>query len=263
MIKCSKCNSLNPTTAFYCYLCHEPFSKSFKPPQCEDYLKETNSNKNNKFFARIIILSSVIVILISGLGIKKYLQPKKTIIVGIKECDIKSDPVQIDIKNNKFFLEKGGYTFEITSFASYTICGKIVGMREYGSDWTSLVSPMDIAIVWGKLAEQNALNGIKFSQSSRWYFFKYDEGYPYNEKYILDHSSNNHIIPASSNIERAIKTLNKNTFVALEGELVRIKAKRRDEDFWWNSSSSRDDRGDGSCELIYLKRVTIGSAIYE
>ena len=32
---------------------------------------------------------------------------------------------------------------------------------------------------------------------------------------------------------------------------------------WWNTSLSRTDSGDGSCELIYLTKARIGNRIYE
>lgn len=77
------------------------------------------------------------------------------------------------------------------------------------------------------------------------------------------YSSNNHIISANENIRMAIKSLKEKGTVALEGFLVNVSGKYGDTDVWWNSSLSRSDTGDSSCEVFYVTKVRNGEYVYE
>jgi hypothetical protein len=80
---------------------------------------------------------------------------------------------------------------------------------------------------------------------------------------VVTHSSNNHIIPDNENIHRAIKSINKKDEVILEGWLVNLKGVYRGKNVFWNTSLSRNDTGNGSCELFYLLKVRINNKVYE
>jgi len=57
--------------------------------------------------------------------------------------------------------------------------------------------------------------------------------------------------------------LKKGDKVYLEGYLVFIKGTVNGRNSWWNSSLTRNDTGNGACEILYLTRAVIGDIIYE
>ncbi len=102
-----------------------------------------------------------------------------------------------------------------------------------------------------------------YSQSDRWYFFEYRHETPFTTSYIINHSSNNHIIPATENIRKAVKTVKAGQKIILDGFLINLKGTYRGQNVWWNTSLSRSDTGDNSCELFYVSKVRIGNEVYE
>ena len=113
------------------------------------------------------------------------------------------------------------------------------------------------------MTEPESEKYVTFSQSDRWYYFEYKNDSPLNESYIVTHSSNNHIIPANENIQLAIKSIKKKDKVILRGFLVNAQGKYDNMDFWWNSSLTRNDTGDSSCEIFYVTKVNNGDYVYE
>jgi len=93
--------------------------------------------------------------------------------------------------------------------------------------------------------------------------YKWREGSPVDHSYIISHSSNNHVIPVNENIYQAIKTIREKDRVVLKGWLVNLKGTYKGQTVTWNTSLSRTDTGNGSCELFYVSEVRIETKVYE
>ena len=190
-------------------------------------------------------------------------RPKMT---GIEsdEIDTSRDPIQTSYKSDEPIIReiKNGH-FAITPVAEYKISGMVVSKETYSSNWDGKISPVDLAIAWGKLAEPDWDKYITYSLRNRWYFYQYKPGSPFDHSYVISHSGNHHTIPANENIHEAIKTIGKKDKVVLEGVLVNIKGTYKGQPVTWNSSLSRTDTGNGSCELFYVSKVRIDTKIYE
>ena len=180
------------------------------------------------------------------------------------EIDTSRDPIQTSYKSDEPIIReiKNGH-FTITPVAGYKISGMVVAKETYPSGWEGEISPVDLAIVWGKLAESEYDRYISYNQSNRWYFYQYKAGSPFDNSFVISHSANNHIIPANENIHEAVKTIGKKDMVVLEGVLVNIKGTYKGQPVTWNTSLSRTDTGNGSCELFYVSKVRIDTKIYE
>lgn len=159
-------------------------------------------------------------------------------------------------------LSKDGFDIAITQKAAYTVRGIVVSRENYHLGWNTILSPADVALCWGKLAENGTYRRLKWSQGNRWYFWRAGEEFGYNNDFVAQHSSNNHLIPATPNLAKAVKGLKEGDAVELTGHLVDVTAVRKSESYSWNSSVSTTDRGDGSCEIIYLTQVKAHGNIY-
>ena len=184
--------------------------------------------------------------------------------VEFEEIDTSKDPLQIPRASLEPIIKefKNG-RFTITPVAAYKLSGMVVGKKSYSDDWDGKISPVDLAVVWGKLVEPEQGRYITFSQSSRWYHYKWKAGSPVDASFVLTHSGNNHIIPDNENIRRATKTIKKKDKVILEGFLVNLKGTYKGRTVIWNTSLLRNDTGNGSCELFYVSKVRINTKIYE
>ena len=160
-------------------------------------------------------------------------------------------------------VSKDGFDIAITQKAAYTVRGIVVGRENYHSGWNSLISPADVALCWGKLAENGTYKRLKWSQGNRWYFWRAGEEFGYNNDFVAVHSSNNHLIPATPNLTKAVKSLKEGDTVEMTGHLVDVTAVKKSENYFWNSSTSTADRGDGSCEVIYITRLKMHGKVYQ
>jgi hypothetical protein len=61
-----------------------------------------------------------------------------------------------------------------------------------------------------------------------------------------------HLIPADGQVRDALERVRRGQLVHLEGFLV--DASRAD-GWQWHSSLSREDTGNGACELVYVERA--------
>jgi hypothetical protein len=184
--------------------------------------------------------------------------------VEFDKIDTSHDPVQSPYKSEEpIVVEMKNGIFHLTPLAEYKVSGMVVSKKSYSDDWDGKISPLDLAIAWGKLAEPEYGRYMTFWHAHRWYNYKWKEGSPLDASYVMTHSGNNHIIPATENIYRGIKTIKKKDKVVLEGFLVNLKGTYEGRTVTWNTSLSRKDTGGGSCELFYVNKVRIDTKVYE
>ena len=143
--------------------------------------------------------------------------------------------------------------YAITPLAKFHIKAKVLSRENYHLGRESDLSPVDLALGWGRMSDEGVLESIKISQSNRWYYWRTDEPpIPVNE--ISGHSANMHLIPENKQVASAIKGTRKGDIVEFSGSLIRVDAA----DGWqWSSSLSRSDTGASSCELIWVDSYKI------
>lgn len=211
-----------------------------------------------QFFFLALIIAGILSFQSAGCG------PKPSGTVSMERIDIRSDPHQEDLSGAEIIsLERKGYEITITPLAGYELEGIVLSRKNYGEGWNSTVSPCDLAIAWDRLVVTGLFKQIEWSQSGRWYYWRYTEEFPFDNGFIVRYSSNTHIIPANDNIRSAVRNVSAGDTVALTGFLVNVAAGREQNSFWWNSSLSRNDTGDGSCEIMYLTGIRYCGMSYE
>ena len=158
-------------------------------------------------------------------------------------------PVQNSTNSSNFKLN--GYT--ITPLESFEIEARVLSTEHYSFDREADLAPMDLALGWGKMSDEAILKDIKISQSNRFYFWHVNE-FPIPRREIETNSANMHMIPADSIIEKVLEGIKTGQRVKLSGYLVQVDSS----DGWhWKSSLSREDTGNGSCELVYVKSAIV------
>jgi hypothetical protein len=176
--------------------------------------------------------------------------------------DISGDPIQFPDSTQLPAVSYNGSQFEFTVKAKYDINGMLVSKHRYPRGLMRNLSPYDYALVWGKVPEQ--LEHLKFSQAYRYCLFSFKGIAPVDKQYIQNHMSNNHMIPSTPNLRKALKTARKGDLVGIEGYLVNVKATQGNRVLSrWKTSTVREDTGDGACEIIYVTRLRIKDKIYE
>lgn len=152
--------------------------------------------------------------------------------------------------NTKPFAFNG---FEVTPLADFSLQALVLSRKDYHMGRESDLSSVDLALGWGQMSEAEVLKTIEISQSNRFYFWRVD-AFPIPREHIERQSANMHLVPANAAIEKAIKQVRQVQVVTLRGQLIEAKAS----DGWrWKSSLTRNDTGNGACELVYVTAFNI------
>jgi len=175
---------------------------------------------------------------------------------------VMGDPVQRPAEG-EVTTTAAGYNITIRYLASYDIKALVVHTKSYpGVSYASVLSPCDLALAWGNVAKYNDEVNLNWSQSGRWYSWRADSSSEIEQMGGTDgvnkHSANCHIVPATDTVKKVVKNLKEGDIVELKGYLVDIQGTKGDgTSVSWTSSTSRDDTGDGACELIYVTDIIV------
>lgn len=148
-------------------------------------------------------------------------------------------------------LPGGGFRLDkyaIYPLEDFSIEARVLGREDYRFGREAELSPTDLALGWGPMADPQVLAGIQVTQGNRWYHWRADP-MPIPRREIETHSANMHMIPANDSVARALSQVDKGERIRLSGTLVRVEG---DDGWRWVSSLSRDDTGAGACELIWV-----------
>jgi hypothetical protein len=159
-------------------------------------------------------------------------------------------PEQQLVKEAKPFFYKGA---KIKQLAYFQAEARILSRHDYRWDSTAELSPLDLALGWGPMSDEAVLAKLSLEQSGRWLTYRYTEP-PIPVHEIERNTANVHIIPADAVIEKALRNLRVGQVIALQGYLVEVETPGQGR---WVSSLSREDTGQGACEILWLEQFTV------
>lgn len=150
-------------------------------------------------------------------------------------------------------LRRGKWT--LTPRARYDITARVLKRERYRFDDMSDLSPLDLALGWGEMSGNEMINQLDLRESKRELHETVRPEYENMDYgYVLRHSSNNHMIPFSAAIEGQLLGLRVGQVVRFNGDLVDAHS---DDGWHANTSLTRDDEGQGSCEVMLVRGVQI------
>jgi len=165
------------------------------------------------------------------------------------------DPVQVDLIRPETITITDSYNeaIDLSLMAEYTIEGIVKSIAHYSDDYPSRIAEYDFALAWGELNKKEIDEEIKYSQSGRWYRYSCSEECIISQNYISTHSSNVHLIHEDAYELYRIGKIKRDDHVRLTGYLVNVNF----EDGPWNTSLTREDTGNGACEIMYVTDVEV------
>jgi len=160
-------------------------------------------------------------------------------------------PAQTRIDATRVALGDG---FEARLLYGYVLEGRVVTRREFRNDATSAVSPLDLGIVWGDLAEPGRADAIEFRTAPRAVWSRPGPDAVLPEDWETQ-VTNNHLIPANAAVNDALMAVEVGAEVRIRGYLVVVTG---DNILPWRSSTRRNDSTIiGGCEIILVTGVEI------
>ena len=167
---------------------------------------------------------------------------------------LQSSPSVDDVRDTGGQLSIGEY--RITPLQEqFEISARVLGRKDYTFGREADLSPMDLALGWGPMADPEVIAAFDISQSGRWYRWRAQQ-LPIPLRSVQTHSANMHMVPANQLIAARLNDIREGDLIELSGQLIRADAP----DGWrWISSLTRNDTGDGSCELVLVEDVRVVS----
>jgi hypothetical protein len=163
-----------------------------------------------------------------------------------------NDPEQTSTSDSEFTFKD---QYIIKPLKDFTIVARVLSTEHYEFDTGAKLAPVDLALGWGPMSETSVIQQLNISQGGRFYRYEYRLPAPIPPNDIVTHSANMHMIPSNSLIERELKSVRVGQIVQLTGNLVEVEQIK---DHWiWRSSLTRNDSGNGACELIFVKSLYV------
>lgn len=160
-------------------------------------------------------------------------------------------PLQTPVPRQTIALGEGYF---VTLLHGYVLTGRVVTRREFHRDATSEISPLDLGIVWGDLADSDRAEALSFRAGNRAVFYRPNgtQALPSNWE---DQVTNNHLVPGSEEVRTALLAVEVGQIVRISGYLVTVTG---DGIRPWRSSTRRDDNTIiGGCEIILVTGVEV------
>lgn len=161
-----------------------------------------------------------------------------------------NEPVQENLNENGMMMVD---EYFLTPVATFQIEARVLSTKRYRSGRESDISPLDLTLGWGPMSDETNLEKIDIRQSARFYFWKTDR-FPIPRRDIETSSANMHMVPSNKSVESRLKQIKPGETVTITGKLVNVEAA----DGWrWRTSLTRNDTGNGACEIVYVEEVEI------
>lgn len=160
-------------------------------------------------------------------------------------------PAQTRVAEMQIALGDG---FQARLLHGYVLEGRVVTRREFRNDPTSAISPLDLGVVWGALAEPGGVDQIEFRTAPRavWSRPSDDAQLPIDWEHQV---TNNHLVPASQELNEALLAVEIGERVRISGYLVEVTG--ADISPWRSSTLRGDNTIIGGCEIILVTAVEI------
>ncbi len=166
-----------------------------------------------------------------------------------RDLSIEQPPIQKEFDRGRTPIPAGD--FWLTPVADFEIEAKVLGRRNYRLGQEARLSPMDLAVGWGPMSDQEVLEDISVSQSGR--FGRWSAPHlPLSTDEINHSFANIHIIPAGAEIAADLDRIDADEPIRMSGYLVDV---HKENGWRWDTSTSRTDTGDGACEILLVTRV--------
>jgi len=165
---------------------------------------------------------------------------------------VATEPKQLVIPNPQPWRKGNRLVVPIARFA---LQARVLSKERYHFDTMADLSPVDVALGWGPMSDQQVLDQLEIGQGSRRYILcPRQNRSPLPMDRLLATSSNMHMLPATNEIKSRLFSLRRGNVIEMTGYLVGIQ---EDGQWTWMSSLSRTDTGDGACEIVWVETLKV------
>ncbi|NGP87903.1 hypothetical protein [Fodinibius halophilus] len=143
--------------------------------------------------------------------------------------------------------------FTIIPKAKLKLEARILSIQQYYFDKYTDLTPTDVVFGWGPMSDETNLESLMVRQSERSFYWEMARP-PLKQQKMWKHAANMHLIGSTQKIRDKISSLRQGQIVQVKGFLVNVSSP---EGWELKTSLTRDDIGDDSSEVVWIKSLTI------
>ena len=164
-----------------------------------------------------------------------------------------AEPRQQELDPAPEFADRG---YRFIQRARYDITARVLRREIYRIDGGASLAPVDLAVGWGPLSDTRIVDQLEFSQMGRFFYWKPKDfaTFPLAREAMIAHGAQMHLVPATKDIDRRIRKIRPGQVATIGGYLVDIRGPGG---FIWNTSLTRNDTGDGACEIVWVETLEV------
>jgi hypothetical protein len=175
------------------------------------------------------------------------------------EPEVLAAPLQVATDRPAFEIRRNDTTYRIEPLYRYDITGLVVSYEHHDANfglhkrWNDHINVADVCVVWGDNAGGIDLNAFDFWNGALSCNVETGDSDAWN-RFRQDQIANNHLLTAEPRIRESIEDLRVGDQVRFRGWLVNYS---NESGFSRDTSTTRDDQGNGACETILVEDVSI------
>jgi hypothetical protein len=168
-------------------------------------------------------------------------------------------PGQWPVEEPAFRVDSEGITYTIEPKHGYDLHGMVVSYAHHDGNyslhrlWSDHLNVADVCVVWGENAGDLDLNRFDFWNGKFTCNFQTHDAAAW-KRFRENQISNNHLLAVDDRVRDAIREVRVGDTVRIRGWLAEYS---NDRGFRRGTSTTREDRGNGACETLYVKDFTI------
>ncbi len=138
--------------------------------------------------------------------------------------------------------------------ARYDLTVRVLRKERYRIDGAASIAPYDLAVGWGPMSDSRVLDQLEITQMGRFFYWRMRDAatFPLPVRDLIASAAQIHAIPADDRVGAALARIRRGQVVTLHGFLVDVRGPHG---FTWTSSLTRDDTGDGACEIMWIESI--------
>jgi hypothetical protein len=169
------------------------------------------------------------------------------------------DPQQRPVDAAAFSVARDGVTYRVEPRYEYELQGLVVSYALHNPRyslhrlWSDSLNVADLCVVWRDNVRAQELNRFSFWNGEFTCNYSTADAAAW-ERFRTDQISNNHLLADNDYLRRQIDKVRIGDQIRVRGLLANYS---NDQGFSRGTSITRDDRGNGACETIYVREFSI------
>ena len=178
--------------------------------------------------------------------------------------EMSHEPMQTETSRKSFSFFYRDTKYNVVPLANYEIWGMITTHNNINA-WYNFyhdknsVNIKDVCVIWGDNLSSKVYTAMTF-KSGEWTCYP-DWKYPLNrdlvEKFRSNKLSNNHLLSDKPAVLNTIKKMHIGDQIYLKGILASYGTDSTPERYYRGSSLTREDTGNGACEVMFVDEAKI------